>query len=884
MDPSEFAAKWKGITQKERSVSQSHFNDLCGMLGKGTPTDLDPTGEWFVFEMGAAKLDGTDGFADVWMKDHFAWEYKGKHANLVKACGQLNQYREDLGNPPLLVVSDMDTFEIHTNFTGTVKKVHMFTLDDLAAAPAEPLALLRALFEEPERLRPNVTRQELTEEAAKEFANLAVALRSRGHDPQAVAHFLDQLLFCMFAEDAGLLPPRLIEKLSEATKADPPGFTAQLGEVFARMSSQTGGYFGSEHIEWFNGSLFDASPALPLVAAEVDIVRRVAKLDWAEIEPAIFGTLFERGLDPDRRSQLGAHYTDRASIVRLVEPVLMAPLRREYVEMQTRVSELVAQGYGPGGSRRSGKPENDPLRIFEAFLDRLRSITVLDPACGSGNFLYIALQSLKDMEREAIHWGSLTMRFMAQYPQVGPAQLRGIEVNPYAAELARVTIWIGEIQWMLRNGFAYLRNPILRPLHAIETRDALIDWTDPEHPVEADWPDADVTIGNPPFIARKSLRRELGDAYTDTLFRIYQDRVPREADFVTYWHEKARALVQARRVKRVGLLATQGIRHGPSRRILDRVKQTGDIFLAWPDEPWVLDGATVHVSLVGFDDGAETERTRNGVPVPAINSDLTAGLDLTTARPLEENRGVAWQGDTPGGNFAIDAKTATQMLASRNPDGRSNSDVIRPSRNGIDVAGSGPPTYIIDFGTHLLREEAALYEAPYERVERVVKPERLKSARKAYRERWWIHMEPRPGMRAALAPLSRYIATPITAKHRFFVWLPLEVLPSVSLLAVARDDDLTFGLLHSSPHLVWARSIGSQLRERESALRYTVSVYETFPFPHPTDAQRAEIAAAALRLDELGPRGCRRGGASAANVNRSLQRVSGLAARHPRAP
>jgi hypothetical protein len=849
MDPAAFAAKWKGSTLTERAAAQSHFSDLCHMLGWRTPSDLDPTGEWFAFEKGAEKLGGGDGFADVWMKDRFAWEYKGRRANLRDAYRQLNDYREDLGNPPLLVVCDLERFEVHTNFTGTAKKVHAFTLDDLTSAPAEPLRILRALFGNPEALRPTVTRQELTEEAAREFAALAIALRGRGHAPQAVAHFLDQLLFCMFAEDAGLLPRGIIERLTEATRADPDGFTEQLGVLFARMASRTGGYFGSERIEWFNGSLFDGSPAIPLAASEVDIIRRVAKLDWAEIEPAIFGTLFERGLDPGRRTQLGAHYTDRASIERLVEPVLMAPLRSEYAAMQARVQELIGQGYGIGGWKRAVKPENDPRRVFESFLDRLRTVTVLDPACGSGNFLYMALQSLKDLEREAIHWGSLTMRFSAQYPQVGPHQLRGIELNPYAAELARVTIWIGEIQWMLRNGFAYARDPILRPLANIETKDALIDGSDPAQPSEAGWPDAEVIIGNPPFLGGKLLRANLGDAYVDTLFRVYAGRVPREADLVTYWHEKARGMVEAGRTRRVGLLATQGIRGGANRRVIERIKASGDLFLAWSDEPWVLDGAAVHISFLGYDDGSQTERLLDGRPVLSINANLTAGLDLTLARPLAENLGIAFMGDTKGGPFDIPPDVAYPMLDAHNPDGRSNRDVVRPWVNGLDITRRPRGMHIVDFGTSMVREEAALYQAPFEHVREHVQPERAGNKRAAYADRWWLHVEPRSGMRAALAGLRRYIATPNVTKHRLFVWLEPPTLPDHQLIVFARDDDYTFGVLHSRVHELWALRMGTQLETRP---RYTpTTTFETFPFPRPTEEQRQAIGLAAARLDEL---------------------------------
>jgi hypothetical protein len=499
MNPAEFAKKWRGVTTGERASAQSHFIDLCRMLGQPTPHEADPTGEWYAFEKGAGKAEGGDGWADVWMRDHFAWEYKGKRKDLAAAYSQLNGYREALGNPPLLVVCDLARFEIHTHFNSTVPRVYRFTLDDLAADPGEPLRILRAVFTDPEALRPTRLREELTERAAKDFADLATALRARGHHPHTVAHFLDRLLFAMFAEDAGILPKNLIDRLAAATKGDAAGFSAALHDLFGKMA-KGGGLFGVERIEWFNGGLFDDAEVIALATAEMETIGRVSKLDWSQIEPAIFGTLFERGLDPDQRAQLGAHYTDRASILRLVEPVLMAPLRRDWAETQATITLLVLAGRKV--TARTPADQN-PERIFGAFLERLRAIRVLDPACGSGNFLYISLQLLKDLEYEAIQWGSLVLRIPQEFPQVGPHNLLGIEINPFAAELARVTIWIGQIQWMLAHGLGHPTNPVLQPLDNIHEQDALLDLADPSHPHEAEWPEADVVVGNPPFLGDK---------------------------------------------------------------------------------------------------------------------------------------------------------------------------------------------------------------------------------------------------------------------------------------------------------------------------------------------------------------------------------------------
>jgi type II restriction/modification system DNA methylase subunit YeeA len=564
----------------------------------------------------------------------------------------------------------------------------------------------------------------------------------------------------------------------------------------------------------------------------------------------VFGTLFERGLDPSKRSQLGAHYTDRESIMRVIEPVLMAPLRRDLEAMKAHVQALLAEG-----RRITARtpPNKNPLAVFDTFLAKLRAVRVLDPACGSGNFLYLALQALKDLEREAILWGSLTLQ-RTQFPQVGPASVLGIELNSYAAELARVVIWIGEIQWMLANGFSYLRDPILRPLDNIACRDAILDTNDPApaSPREPSWPAADVIVGNPPFLGGKLLRSGLGNEYVDALFRVYRDRVPAEADLVCYWHEKARAMVADRKVARAGLLATQGIRGGANRRVLERIKTTGDIFLAWSDEPWVVEGAAVHVSIIGYDDGTELSRTLDGHPVVAINANLTAGLDLTRVRRLRENLGIAFMGDTKGGPFDIPENVATAMLHSPNADGRSNAEVVRPWANGLDVTRRPRRMWIIDFGTDMPLDQAALYEQPFEYVKAHVFPVRAKNRREAYAQRWWLHVEPRPGMRRTFDGLGRFLATPRLTKHRLFAWLPTATLPDSQLIVFARDDDYFFGVLHSRVHEVWARGLGTQLREVESGFRYTpTTTFETFPMPQPSPQAAEAIAAAARELNDL---------------------------------
>ena len=823
------------------------------MLDVQTPNEADPIGDWYAFEKDAEKSGGDDdgsGFADVWKRKHFAWEYKGKKKNLTNAYNQLLRYREALENPPILVVCDLNRFEVHTNFTNTAKEVHHFELADLERDPTEFLRVMRAVMTSPDQLLPEVTPDQLTQQAAQDFSQLASRLRDRGHEAHDVAHFLNRLVFCLFAEDAGLLPSGLLERVAEGTRLKPEQFAASLRELFAKLS-KSGGLFGTERIEWFNGGLFDSDDVLALETEEIDLLRWVGRLDWSQIDPAIFGTLFERGLDPSKRSQLGAHYTDHESIERVVDPVVIAPLRREFEDMKARVAALLEKGASPITTKGRVKTQSKPVKEFQSFLERLRAVQVLDPACGSGNFLYVALRSLKDLEREAILWGSQTFG-VTKFPQVGPQNVLGIELNEYAAELARVTIWIGEIQWMIHNGFGYLRDPILQPLDNIVTADALVRANEDGMIVEAEWPQAEFVIGNPPFLGAKLLRRGLGSDYVEDLFKVFKGRVPAMADFVVYWHEKARAMVEQGNTRRVGLLATQNIRGGASRSVLDRVKQSGDIFMAWSDEEWVLEGAAVHVSIVSFDDGSETSKVLNGSPVTSINSNLTSGVDVTLARRLVENEDIAFVADIKGGPFDITEVQAREMLAAPSPDGRNNREVVRPWVNGADVTRRPRNMWIIDFGVNTPMHEAALYEVPFEYVKTHVKPMRDSNRRKRYRELWWLHLEPGTGMRKALEGLDRYIVTPVNAKHRVFAWLGEETLADHQLIAIARDDDYTFGVLHSRTHELWALAKGTQLREIETGFRYTpTSTFETFPFPQPTEAQHESVGEAAAKLDHL---------------------------------
>lgn len=856
MTPEQFISKWRAAELTERAAAQSHFIDLCRLLGEPAPSDADPKGEWYAFERGATKTTGGEGWADVWKRAHFGWEYKGKRRDLNAAFAQLQQYALALENPPLLVVSDMEHFRIHTNWTNTVSQTHELQLEDLRDAKVREK--LKWVFTDPERLRPGKTRQSLTEEAAAEFAKLAQRLRDRGHNAEVVAHFINRLVFCMFAEDVDLLPNGMFKRMLEHSASSPDNFRELASDLFRAMKS--GGRVGFEQVAWFNGGLFNDDLALPLDADDLKIALSAAQLDWAEIDPSILGTLFERGLDPDKRSQLGAHYTDREKIMMIVNPVIVQPWLFEWEATKKAVAASIEKSRSAKSASARTKAHDQAVSDYRAFLNRLRAFRVLDPACGSGNFLYLALLALKDIEHR-VSIEAEAMGLQREFPQVGPSAVKGVEINPYAAELARISVWIGEIQWMRRNGFGVSDRPILKPLDTIECRDAiLLDCFE-----KTAWPQADVVVGNPPFLGGKLLKSVLGDDYVKGLFAAYERQVPAEADLVVYWMAKTWELVQRGELKRAGLVTTNSIRGGVNRRVLEPIAAKQQIFEAWDDEAWVVDGAAVRVSIVCF--GSENNRTiakLDGKEVPQINSDLTGtALDLTKARRLPENRNVAFMGDTKGGAFDVEGSLARQWLRlPLNPNGRSNADVLRPWMNGMDVTRRWSGKWIVDFGWTMSETDAALFEAPFSHVKAKVKPEREKNNREAYRKYWWRHVEPRPGMWKALQGLSRFIVTPEVAKHRIFAWLASPVVPDHKLQVIARDDDVTMGILQSRFHQAWATAVGSWHGAGNDP-RYTIGTcFETFPFPaglipnippagYSEDDRARAITKAAKQLDEL---------------------------------
>jgi hypothetical protein len=818
MTPQEFIAKWgpggPAFDLNERQGAQPHFIDLCQLLGVPTPSSAGD----YPFEQDTLVLGEARGYADVFMRNHFAWENKASGKNLDTALKQLLTYSLALSNPPLLVVCDRLTIRIHTQFNGHPSEVHTVLLAELDRPDKQ--ALLRRLWNDPESFRPKKTSRDITEAAAKSFATLADGLRKRNPNPDEVAHFLTQCLFCFFAEDVGLLP----------------------GNMFGVM--RDGGLYGNDDIPWFNGGLFKRVKVPALSIMEVTELRNAAGLNWSAIDVSIFGTLFERGLDPAKRSQLGAHYTDPATILRIIDPVLTRPLLQQWALVAQEIKGLMAKN-----TKKGDKHYKAAQARFVLWLEDLKAYRVLDPACGSGNFLFMGLKALKDIEHKS-HLDAAALGLDREADLVtGPHNVLGIELNEYAAELARVTVWIGELQWRLAHGYEFKTNPVLEPLDHIECRDALLSFdaaepafvgkpgaravqtseplnasflttsappaplsdvdtpealaemgSDPDFakrnsgsdPVSADhtmkaaqateapWPKANVVIGNPPFLGDKKMRSELGDDYTTALRKTYEGRVPGGADLVCYWFEKARTAIETNGLSAAGLVATNSIRGGKNRKVLEAICDTTLIYEAWSDEGWVNEGAAVRVSLVAF--GHATQQAKlDGQQVSAIHSDLSAhdnsavSTDLTQAKRIDANRAACFVGTSKKASFDIPGETARAWLTQPNPHGVGNARVVKPWINGSDLVRASSDTWIVDFGVSSSEAEAALFEAPFDYVTRVVKPEKAEVRNEAERRKWWLHARTAPDMRNALTAVPRFLATSIVAKHRLWVWRPSEV-------------------------------------------------------------------------------------------------------------
>ena len=583
MTPEQFVTKWKAADLKERAAAQSHFNDLCELLDEPKPTDADPKGEWYCFERGATKTTGGEGWADVWKRGCFGWEYKSRGRNLDEAVDQLKRYALALENPPLLIACNLDRFRIVTNWTNAVSARHEFDLDGLR----EPVNRdkLKWAFAEPERLRPGLTRRHVTEIAAEKFAELATGLRAKGHAPQTVAHFVNRLVFCMFAEDIGLLPNAMFTRMLKEARAAPAEFEPLCRSLFGAM--QTGGRLGFERVDWFNGGLFDDDTALPLSRPEIERALDAADMDWSQIDPSIMGTLFERGLDPDKRSQLGAHYTDAEKIMKIIDPVIQRPLEAEWAETKAKIEEQLARAQASRSSSARTRAHNEA----SSSLSRLSRSAPRVPRARPGLRLrQLPLPRLADAEglgASRQHRGR-SAGSAARVPAGRPGATARDRDQPLRRGARRVSVWIGEIQWMQRNGFGIARNPILRPLDTIECGDAILsaDGTEPE------WPPADVDHRQSAISRRQAHDRQAWRGlHVYTLFGGYRRQgAGGGGSRLLLVRQGPGTARDCATVDESGLVATRlDSRRCQPTRARSHSRARASIFEAWDDEPWMVE-------------------------------------------------------------------------------------------------------------------------------------------------------------------------------------------------------------------------------------------------------------------------------------------------------
>ncbi|MEI9418858.1 class I SAM-dependent DNA methyltransferase [Mesorhizobium sp. Cs1321R2N1] len=818
---------------------------------------------------------------------------------MVQARRQAERYAASLPAdhpyPPFIIACDVGrAIELYADFSGHGRHYAQFPdarqfrieLDQLANP--ETRDLLRAIWEEPQSLDPAKKTAKVTREIAGRLAEISKALEGRGFEARSVAVFLMRCLFTMFVEDVGLLRKKGFTELLTKCLDDPTRFTFEIDDLWRHMDRGDYSPGIGERLLRFNGKLFKNAASLPLMEEEIRLLRDASDADWRDLEPAIFGTLFEQALDPDERKRLGAHYTPRAYVERVVDATIIEPLTKDWIGHQSAAARELRDG-----SKAAA------IREIEDFLRHLASVRVLDPACGTGNFLYVALRRMKQLEGEALKQlqdigGDEAVARMENI-SVKPEQFFGMELNKRAVEIAELVLWIGYIQWHLRTRATVPSEPVLGSSDHVHTKDALLTWSGYPHPqlkrdavgkpvsdnqgnetyaypnaISADWPEADFIVGNPPFIGGKDIRGRLGAGYAEALWAA-NPRMNPAADFVMYWWDHAAELLVRRgtRLRRFGFVTTNSITQVFQRRVLER-HLSGispvSLVLAIPDHPWTKaskDAAAVRIAMTvaeaGERDGAVRIVTREeGLDTDEptiefieregrINADLSIGANTDKAKELVSNGAIGYRGvQLMGGGFIITKEKAVQLGLGKRPDLDKH---VREYRNGKDLTSRPRGVMVIDlFGTSS-DEVRRQFPEVYQHLLDTVKPERDRNNRTSYREKWWWFGEPRRELRPAIEGLSRYIATVETMKHRIFQFIDGRVLPDNKLVVMALDDAFALGVLSSRVHVAWSLAVGGRLGVGNDPVYVKSKCFDPFPFPDASASARIEIGAIAEELD-----------------------------------
>ncbi|MFZ2852723.1 MAG: DNA methyltransferase [Rhodocyclaceae bacterium] len=925
LSPAAFLARWQHADGSELANYQLFVADLCNLLGVPSPDPAreDTRDNAYVFERRITFRHGDGsvsmGRIDCYQRGRFVLEAKkiklgastkGFDDALQRARGQAEGYARalpsDEGRPPFLIVVDVGhVIELYADFTRSGAtytpfpdpRSHRIRLADLCD-PADDSARqrLKTVWLDPLALDPTRASAKVTREIAEHLAKIAKTLEGAGHHPELVAGFLTRCLFSMFAEDVGLLPRQngkgAFTALLETLQGNPQQLVPLLAALWREMDSGGFSVVLRETLPRFNGKLFKRPDVIPLDRDQIGLLIEAAKADWTQVEPAIFGTLLERALSTTERHALGAHYTPRAYVERLVLPTVVEPLREQWRNVQAAALLLANEG------------KLDAARgEVDAFHHRLCQIRVLDPACGSANFLYVTLEHMKRLEGEVLDqmqaFGAGQQRLEAEGLTVDPHQFLGLELNPRAAAIAELVLWIGYLQWHFRtNGSGLPPQPILKDFRNVECRDAVLAWDSVEtvlgedgvpvsrwdgvttktHPVtgeqvpdemartplqryinprKAEWPAADYIVGNPPFIGNKRMRDALGDGYVEALRGAWPE-VPESADLVMFWWHHAAQLVAQGAVRRFGLITTNSLTQTFNRRVVQGALDQGvSLAFAIPDHPWVdaADGAAVRIAMtVGAMDGGEgrllsvtDEREGKGEgldvtlqeQVGLLHADLRVGANVAGTRPLSANAGVSSMGFMlAGSGFIVTSEESTHL----DPNAP-----IKAYRNGKDLTDTPRGVFLIDCYGFSAEQLRFTYPATYQWLHERVKPERDHNNRPRLKEQWWLFAECRKTLRSALTGLPRYIATVETSKHRHFQFLGSTIAPDHRLIAIASADSLHLGVLSSRVHVTWALASGGTLENRPV---YNKSrCFDPFPFPVATPEQATRIRDLAEQLD-----------------------------------
>ena len=928
---SDFETRWTGSGGAERANYGLFLHELCALIGvpPPDPTTDSPAQDAYVLERAVTFADGvtgptlrtSTGRIDLYKRGCFVLETKQgtDSPEKQKAAERRATDRAELGLPPekrrkghavrgtakweqmmqtarqqalgyvralppdepkplfVLVVDVGYCLDVYSNFAGIGDQFVPFPDQNHYRIPLAKLAdektrdLLRLVWTDPRELDPSRHAARVTRELAGYLANLSAQLEKGGadqpgHAPEQVAQFLMRCLFTMFSEDVGLIPKESFTGMLRTYAAE--HLRQHLPDALELLwhTMDVGGFSPDlkAKLRRFNGKLFHDVTALPLTADQMQLLLRAAEADWTAVEPAIFGTLLERALDPRERHSLGAHYTPRRYVERLVLPTVLEPLRREWTTAQAAAARFLEED----------KPKDARAELVR-FLTRLTTIRILDPACGSGNFLYVTLEHLKRLEGEVLAainaYGQTGILNLTGGTTVSPRQLLGLELNPRAAAIADVVLKIGYLQWHLRShGMSDLREPLLDEYENIRQQDAVLTYeTGFTKAKPTVWPDAEFIIGNPPFVGDKAMRGALGDEYVEVLRKTYKGIVPESADLVMYWWEKAAELVQQGKAEAFGFITTNSITQTFNRRLIQRhldAEPPLSLTFAIPDHPWVdsAQGAAVRIAMsvaragtlsgtllnvsheiaLDEDDAHEVNLTE---AIGTINADFTVGADVAGAVTLKANTGITSNGMMlAGSGFIVTEGEARQLGLGTKPGLESR---IRPYRNGKDLTARPRGVFLIDlFG---LSESEVISQFPelYQHVFVNVKPERDVSRDKLFKQNWWLFGRSRGDLRNALVGIRRYIATPETAKHRVFQFLESEITPDHMLVALAIDDAFHLGVLSSKIHVVWALSAGGRMGMGNDPRYNSSRCFQTFPFPDATPEQQERIRALAEQLD-----------------------------------